>query len=178
MLSHDGADQVETAAALARARAAVAALDEPASKFLDGMRSAVRQAEAALEQQPRGRWAWSLPDKSKYLSSLPAESSKRPTRGEAYDALANLKAVAFPAVSATDRSRRFIMSKRPKTAAAVAAAAHEDERGAPAGARLAQRASSRCDAALLAYINAVQPRCAASLACACVHTYMCAVLPR
>jgi hypothetical protein len=100
--SSDGGEQqqhdehhVAVAAALQRARDAVAALvAEPPSKFLEGMRSALQQAEAALQQQPRGRWAWTLPPKS-HLASMPADDPRRPAREEVYAAMANLKAVGF-----------------------------------------------------------------------------------
>ena len=92
--SHDGADQMAVAAALERARIAVAALVERPSKFLDGMQLALQQAEAALQQQPRGRWAWTLPPKS-HLASMPADDPRRPAREEVYAAMANLKAVGF-----------------------------------------------------------------------------------
>ena len=103
MSSSDGGEQqqhdehhVAVAAALQRARDAVAALAaEPPSKFLEGMRSALQQAEAALQQQPRGRWAWSLPLKTNYLTSLADSHPRRPAREEAYAAMANLKAVGF-----------------------------------------------------------------------------------
>ena len=86
---------VAVVAALQRARDAVAALvAEPPSKFLEGMRSALQQAEAALQQQPRGRWAWTLPPKS-HLASMPADDPRRPAREEVYAAMANLKAVGF-----------------------------------------------------------------------------------
>jgi len=49
MSSHDGGDDdehdVAVAAALQRARGAVAALAEPSPTFMDGMRSALQQAE-------------------------------------------------------------------------------------------------------------------------------------
>ena len=99
--SSDGGEQqqhdehhVAVAAALQRARDAVAALAEPSLTFLDGMRSALQQAEAALQQQPRGRWAWTLPPKS-HLASMPADDPRRPAREEVYAAMANLKAVGF-----------------------------------------------------------------------------------
>ena len=101
MSSSDGGEQqqhdehhVAVAAALQRARDAVVALAEPSLTFLDGMRSALQQAEAALQQQPRGRWAWTLPPKS-HLASMPADDPRRPAREEVYAAMANLKAVGF-----------------------------------------------------------------------------------
>ena len=47
MSAHDGVDEhhVAVAAALQRARGAVAALAEPSPTFMDGMRSALQQAE-------------------------------------------------------------------------------------------------------------------------------------
>jgi hypothetical protein len=47
MSAHDGVDEhhVAVAAALKRARDAVAALAEPSPTFMDGMRSALQQAE-------------------------------------------------------------------------------------------------------------------------------------
>ena len=50
MSAHDGVDEhhVAVAAALQRARDAVAALAEPSPTFMDGMRSALQQAERRL----------------------------------------------------------------------------------------------------------------------------------
>ena len=111
--SHDGAEQA-VAAALERARIAVAALVEPPSNFLDGMQLALQQAEAALQQQPRGNWPGSLPKESKYLTPLDAANPTRPAREAAYIAMAKLKAVGFAAASSTDRWRKSIMNKRQK----------------------------------------------------------------
>ena len=140
MSSSDGGEQqqhdehhVAVAAALQRARDAVAALvAEPPSKFLEGMRSALQQAEAALQQQPRGRWAWTLPNRTRHLASMLADDPRRPAREEAYAAMANLKAVAFAAASSTDRSRKSIINKRQKTVDDAAAAEHEPMLGANA----------------------------------------------
>lgn len=137
--SHDGAEQA-VAAALERARVAVAALVEPPSEFLDGMRLALQQAEAALQQQPRGNWPGSLPKESKYLTRLDAESPTRPAREAAYAAMAKLKEVGFAAASSTDRSRKSIMNKRQKTAAAAATPGDADERGASEKSNIAWRA--------------------------------------
>jgi len=141
MSSSDGGEQqqhdehhVAVVAALQRARDAVAALvAEPASKFLEGMRSALQQAEAALQQQPRGRWAWTLPLKANYLTSLADSHPRRPAREEAYAAMANLKAVGFAAASSTDRSRKSTINKRQKTSVdeAAAAAARADHEPMP-----------------------------------------------
>ena len=135
---HDEHD-VAVAADLQRARDAVAALAvEPPSKFLEGMRSALQQAEAALQQNPRGRWAWTLPHKN-HLASMPADDPRRPAREEAYTALQNLKAVAFAALPNAVKRR----NKRPRqvdeAAAAAEAAADEDQLIAPEGVRCAPR---------------------------------------
>ena len=81
MLSHPsphglGLDAA-TAAALERARAAVAALGETPPAFVEGMRSALEQAEAALRQQPRGRWAWKKPGCSAMLRLASASFAPR-----------------------------------------------------------------------------------------------------
>jgi hypothetical protein len=153
---------VAVVAALQRARDAVAALvAEPPSKFLEGMRSALQQAEAALQQQPRGRWAWTLPLKSKY--SLADSHPRRPAREAAYAAMENLKAVGFAAASSTDRSRKSIINKRQKTtvddAAAAAAGDGRDAASASACAPFARAFSPHALAIALALLA-----CSAALA--------------
>ena len=114
--AHDANEQA-VAAAVERARVAVAALVEPpASGFLRGMQSALQQAEAALQRQPRGLWGWALPYKHDNLTRLHQSDLRRPAREEAYAAMEGLKAVGFPAASATDRSRKSKMGKRQRQA--------------------------------------------------------------
>jgi hypothetical protein len=170
MSSSDGGEQqqhdehhVAVAAALQRARDAVVALAEPSLTFLDGMRSALQQAEAALQQQPRGRWAWTLPNRTRHLASMLADDPRRPAREEAYAAMANLKAVAFAAASSTDRSRKSIINKRQKTtvddSAAAAAGDGRDAASASACAPFARAFSPHALAIALALLA-----CSAALA--------------
>ena len=98
-----------TAAALSRARAAIAAIGESPPAFVKGMRETLEKAEAALGEQPRGKWP-GKPDKHKYLGKLRADDSLMPAREEAYAALENLQEVGFAALPNDERQR----SKRQK----------------------------------------------------------------
>ena len=123
---------VTTAAALERARAAVEALGETPPVFVKGMQAALEKAEAALKEEPRGRWpGW--PDKRDYLGKLPAGDERLRLREEAYNALEHLKKVAFAPVPEAERQRNVRQRKADGRAAAEAAGA-EDEPMPDAGA--------------------------------------------
>jgi hypothetical protein len=170
-----------TAAALHRARAAIAALGENPPLFVRGMRSGLEQAEAALKQQPRGKWAWRKPDKYTYLNKLPESDPRRPTREKAYAAMEDLQRVGFPAASSTDRSRHSIMRKRKKSVdeaaeAAAEAAADEDQPTASEGAR--QRSCSHACALARALRHGPRPPLRAALRMQRSPSHACALAAR
>ena len=114
-----------TAAALERARAAIEALGETPPAFVQGMRLALEQAEAALKEEPRGKWAWKKPDKRTYLNKLPDDDPVLPLRAEAYAALEHLQQVGFAALDAVERQRHKRQRKADAAAAEAAAAADQ-----------------------------------------------------
>jgi hypothetical protein len=179
--AHDANEQA-VAAAVERARVAVAALVEPpASGFFRGMQSALQQAEAALQRQPRGLWGWALPYKHDNLTRLHQSDLRRPAREEAYAAMEGLKAVGFPAASATDRSRKSKMGKRQRQAdeaaeAAAEAAADEDQPTAPEGAR--QRSCSHACALARALRHGPRPPLRAALRMQRSPSHACALAAR
>jgi hypothetical protein len=180
--SQDGAAKEQAvAAAVERARDAIAALAEPPAYFLCGMQSALQKAEAALQREPRELGSWALPHKRDHLTRLRESDPRRPAREEAYAAMEGLKAVGFPAASATDRSRKSKMGKRQRQAdeaaeAAAEAAADEDQPTAPEGAR--QRSCSHACALARALRHGPRPPLRAALRMQRSPSHACALAAR